>query len=213
MPSAGWHASLLPADILFSFWTQERRLAVAVTYLRLRWLTVGVLMNSPVPRHAFLHGIETSSSSFSLREMKARQSRKIQELRKALCAGGPVSFCEQAALLGLCRSTTWAVLMRPYKSSGMTAAVINRMLASQKLPSQARTIIFEYIAEKGGGLYGHSRSQCRKFISRLSPKENGREFRLIEHNVRSENTDKSNRHDHAGPFEPSRNAMYGTIKV
>ena len=170
-------------------------------------------MNTLVPRHAFQPEVQTNLSSFSLREMKARQSRKIEELRKALCAGGPVSFCEQAELLGLCRSTTWAVLMRPYKSSGITAAVINRMLASSKLPSQARTIIFEYIAEKGGGLYGHSGSQCRKFISRLSPKENGREFRLIEHNVRSENTDKSNRPHHAVQFEPSRNAVYGTIKV
>lgn len=97
-----------------------------------------------------------NSSSFFLREMKARQSRKIEELRKALCAGGPVSFCEQAELLGLCRSTTWAVLMRPYKSSGMTAAVIIRMLASQKLPPDARTIILEYIAEKGGGHYGQA---------------------------------------------------------
>ena len=160
--------------------------------------------------HAMPSNLMLKLESFSLREMKARQSRKIEELRKALCAGGPVSFCEQAELLGLCRSTTWAVLMRPYKSSGMTAAVIIRMLASQKLPPDARTIILEYIAEKGGGHYGHSRAQCRKFISRLSPKEYSRELRLIEHNVRSENTDKSNRHNHAGQFEPSRNAVYGT---
>ena len=162
-------------------------------------------MNSPVPGHAFQFDVETTSSSFSPREMKARQSCKIEELRKALCAGGPVSFCDQSQLLGLCRSTAWAVLKRPYKNSGLTAAVVNRMLASQKLPSQARTIILEYIAEKSAGLYGHSRSQRRRFISRLSPEGNGREFRLIEHNVRS--------HDHAGPFEPSRNAMYRTVKV
>ena len=136
-------------------------------------------MNLPVSRHAFQLDVETASSSFSLREMKARQSRKIEELRKALCAGGPVSLSEHADVLGLGRSTTWAVLMRPYKSSGMTAAVINRMLSAQKLPPQPRTIILEYIAEKGAGLYGHSRSQRRKFISRLSLEGNDRESSLV----------------------------------
>ena len=129
-------------------------------------------MNSPVPRHVFQFDVETTSNSVSLREMKARQSRKIEELRKALCAGGPVSFSDQGELLGLCRSTAWAVLKRPYKNSGLTAAVVNRILASQKLPSPARRIILEYIAEKGGGLYGHSRLQRRRFISRLSSEAN-----------------------------------------
>jgi hypothetical protein len=100
--------------------------------------------------------------------MKANQTRKIEELRQALSTADPVSICGQAELLGLCRSTAWAVLKRPYKNSGLTAAIIKRMLASPKLPPQARTILDEYVEEKASGLYGHRQTQQRRFIATLS---------------------------------------------
>ena len=125
-------------------------------------------MNSPVPRHAFQLDVETTLSSFSLREMKARQSRKIEELRKAVYAGGLVPLSELAELLGLGRSTAWAVLNRRYKNSGLTATVIKRMLASPKLTLEARIIIAQYVEEKASGLYGHSRTQRRRFVAALS---------------------------------------------
>ena len=71
-------------------------------------------------------------------------------------ANGRLSVKEQAELLGLCRSTAHAVLQCSYKKSGLSAAIIKRMLACPRLPEKARTIILEYIAERIGGLYGHT---------------------------------------------------------
>jgi hypothetical protein len=75
---------------------------------------------------------------------------------------------EQAKLLGLCPSTSHAVLQRNYKNSGLSAAIIKRMLACPNLPERARTIILEYNAEKIAGLYGHTRSQRRRFMAALA---------------------------------------------
>jgi hypothetical protein len=111
--------------------------------------------------------------------MKANQTRKIEELRQAISRAAPGSICEQAEMLGLCRSTAWAVLKRPYKNSGLTAAIINRMLASPKLPPQARTILDEYVEEKASGLYGHRRTQRLRFVATLSnvvERSGGRDF-------------------------------------
>jgi hypothetical protein len=125
-------------------------------------------MNSPVQSRAFVVDIKARPNRLSLGERKAIQARKIEELRKAVCAGGPVSLSEHAELLGLGRSTAWALLNRPYKNSGLTAGVIKRMLASPKLPQGTHAILIQYVEEKANGLYGHSRVQRRRFVAALS---------------------------------------------
>ena len=116
---------------------------------------------------------ETSThSDHSLRAMQARQTRKIEQLREVFLTNGRLSVKEQAELLGLCRSTAHAVLQRYYKKSGLSAAIIKRMLACPRLPERARTIILEYIAERMNGLYGHTPSQRRRFLAALETEQN-----------------------------------------
>jgi hypothetical protein len=101
-------------------------------------------------------------------EMKARQSAKIRELGQALIDAGLRSLDEQAYALGLSRSTAWTILKTCHKSSGLSAAIIERMLGSSKLPPRARAILVEYVEEKSFGLYGGSRRQQQRFAVRLS---------------------------------------------
>src|SRR5712691_5888430 len=100
--------------------------------------------------------------------MKTRQSLKIRELGDALTAEGFVTLDEQATALGLCRSTTWTLLKGNHKSSGLSATVINRMLAAPQLPPLVRSKVLEYVEDKTAGLYGHSKAQLRRFTARLS---------------------------------------------
>lgn len=104
----------------------------------------------------------------SVAEMKARQVAKIRQLGEALTAAGIVALDKQAKALGLPRSTTWTILKGYHKGSGLSAAVIKRMLAAPKLPSQVRAIILEYIEQKRCGLYGDCKLRIHKFSSRLS---------------------------------------------
>ncbi|MEJ2373904.1 MAG: hypothetical protein P8Y71_00350 [Pseudolabrys sp.] len=113
-------------------------------------------------------------SSDTLGAKKARQSAKIREIADALVSSGHHTLDEQANALGLGRSTAWAVLKNGYKNSGMSAAVVERVLSSQHLPPPVRTKVNEYVAEKVEGLYGHSREQRRRFCALLS-------VRLAEH--------------------------------
>jgi hypothetical protein len=100
--------------------------------------------------------------------MKARQSAKIRELAEAIKSAGFLTLDEQAKALGLSRSTAWTIRKASHKASGLSASIINRMLAAPELPPLARTKILEYVEEKAAGLYGGSRSQRRKFAVRLS---------------------------------------------
>ena len=108
----------------------------------------------------------------SLRVMQARQMRKIEQLREVFLANGRLTVREQAKLLGLCRSTAYAIIQRNYKSSGLSAAIIKRMLACPTLPGRARTLVLEYRNEKIAGLYGHSRSQRLRFMAALAMEQN-----------------------------------------
>jgi len=99
----------------------------------------------------------------SSRRAKANQAAKIAELRRALELAGLHSLDAQAEALALCRSTTWAILKRDYKASGLTAAVIKRMLSAPRLPREVRQVIEEYVEQKASGAYGHSTKQCRAF--------------------------------------------------
>ena len=114
-----------------------------------------------------------SSDAFRLfsaaraRTQRAQQSSKIKELAEAVKSAGFLTLDEQAKALGLSRSTAWTILKASHKASGLSASIINRMLAAPELPSLARTKILEYVEEKASGLDGGSRSQRRKFAARL----------------------------------------------
>jgi hypothetical protein len=103
--------------------------------------------------------------------MRARELHiaKIRELAEALIAAGHLYLDEQAAVLGLSRSTTWTILRVKHKNSGLSASVIKRMLAQPRLPPVVRTKISEYVDRKSAGMYGHNASQVRRFLEGLSP--------------------------------------------
>ena len=100
--------------------------------------------------------------------MKARQSSKIRELAEAVEAAGFFTLDEQAKVLGVPRSTAWTIRRASHKASGLSASIINRMLAAPELPLMVRAKILEYIQEKATGLYGGSQSQRRRFTAQLS---------------------------------------------
>ena len=104
------------------------------------------------------------------KEVKAQQARKIRELGEALVTEGYVTLDQQARALGLGRTTAWTILKANHKKSGLSAAVINRMLAATRLPPLVRDKILEYIDEKTAGSYGHSKTQIGRFTARLSGK-------------------------------------------
>src|SRR3979411_3041973 len=100
--------------------------------------------------------------------MKAQQSSKIREIGEAPVAAGFRALDEQAEALGLSRSTTWTILKGSHKSSGLSARIINRMLASPKLPTPVLSKIIEYSAEKAAGLYGGRKTPLRRFAANIS---------------------------------------------
>ena len=104
-------------------------------------------------------------SSCTVAKMKERQARKIRELGDALVSEGFLALDQQADALGLCRSTAWTILRANHKSSGLSAAIINRMLAAPRLPPLVRATIFEYVEEKLAGSHGHSKKQLRRFTA------------------------------------------------
>jgi hypothetical protein len=107
------------------------------------------------------------SSEPVVAEMKARQAAKIREVGHALVDAGFLTLDEQSKALGLARSTTWTILRASHKGSGLSAAIIKRMLLSPQLPPLARRKILEYTTDKLGGVYGGSRTQRRKFFERV----------------------------------------------
>lgn len=109
-----------------------------------------------------------ASTTALIAERKERQRTKIKELGTALAESGFTALDQQALVLGLSRSTTWSILRAGHKTSGLSAAILNRMWASPQLPRPVRLKIIEYVEEKNAGLYGDSRAKCRKFRTRLS---------------------------------------------
>jgi hypothetical protein len=110
-------------------------------------------------------------AAHTIAEMKARQSTKIREIGEALAAAGFTALDEQSKVLGLCRSTTWTLLEGNHKSSGLSASIINRMMASPLLPPPVRAKILEYIAEKAAGHYGDNQIRLRRFMARCESME------------------------------------------
>ena len=79
------------------------------------------------------------------RRAKARQASKLEEIREALIAAGCDTTAKQAAVLGVGRSTAWALLNLD-KRAGPSAKVIKRILV---------------IAERSAGRATKSRTICR----------------------------------------------------
>ena len=114
------------------------------------------------------------------RVLRGRQSAKILEIRGALFAAGFVDLRQQTAALGLCRSTTWAVLQAFHKGSGLSAHVIRKMLECPNLPGTVRAKLHEYIEDKVHGRYGHSPAQARRFLTRLTEQPLRSSFAIID---------------------------------
>jgi hypothetical protein len=57
------------------------------------------------------------------------------------------------------------ILKANHKASGLAAGTINQMLSSPALPPRARATILTYLEEKLAGLYGHNKTQLRRFAA------------------------------------------------
>jgi hypothetical protein len=104
----------------------------------------------------------------NLSEMKARQSTKIRQLAKAANID---SLEEFASALNIPRSTAWTIRTGQHKASGLTASIVERMLAAPKLPSATRATLLEYVAEKASGLYGSTGRQRRDIRRKMKERK------------------------------------------
>jgi hypothetical protein len=95
-------------------------------------------------------------------EPKARLTSKLAEIRDALISAGFDTTAEQAAVLGLSRSTAWVFLNRDNRA-GPSAKVVKRILSSTKIPPSVRKKIEEYVEEKSLGLYGRGKEPNKAF--------------------------------------------------
>lgn len=129
-----------------------------------RLMTTG---QAPAVKDAEVRWQGTWPAPSSTLMMKTKQMAKITELRETLLTQGLISLSQQADALGLSRSTTWHLLNGNHKSSGLSAAVVRRMLQSRKIPPNAKRIIEDYVQEKLAGAYGHKKSLVRVFLARL----------------------------------------------
>ena len=113
-------------------------------------------------------GSSERESPLALPLMRERQRAKIREFGDALAAVGLLTLDKQADALALSRSTAWNLLKGNHKGSGFSPTIINRMLASPRLPPRVRAKILEYVAEKAVGAYGDSKARLDRFTARLS---------------------------------------------
>jgi hypothetical protein len=93
---------------------------------------------------------------------KVRLTSKLAEIRDALISAGFDTTAEQAAVLGLSRSTAWVFLNRDNRV-GPSAKVVKRTLSSKKIPPSVRKKIEEYVEEKSLGLYGRGKEPNKAF--------------------------------------------------
>ena len=128
--------------------------------------------SAPRPRTKLLHSPDWETGN----QRKLQQSAKIREIGEALAASSVRTLDHKAEVLGLSRSTTWALLQGNHKSSGLSVMVINRMLAAPELPPVVRAKVIEYVDEKAAGRYGHSKTVRRRFVMRLSAKHVDRAY-------------------------------------
>ena len=100
-------------------------------------------------------------------DLKARQAAKVREIGEALVTAGYDNLDDQATALGLSRSTTWTIIKGTHKGSGLSAALLNRMLSAPDLHPLVRQKILEYIEEKYARRYGSTKDCQRRFNQRL----------------------------------------------
>jgi hypothetical protein len=117
----------------------------------------------------------------SLAAMKLWQSARIREIANALTDSGFRTLDTKANALGVSRSTAWTILRSAHKSSGLSARIINRILARNQLPPLVRAKVLEYVEEKIDGRYGHSKKLRRRFVTALSikPVEDTAQLRIV----------------------------------
>lgn len=128
--------------------------------------------NNPIPKQPTDSYQPEHPQTFA--EMKARQSAKIKEIADALLSSGFLTLDAQARALGLCRSTTWTLLKSNHKSTGISAKIINRILAAPQLPPVVRAKTLEYVDEKVAGCYGHCKKTRCKFVTSINRLEKHR---------------------------------------
>ena len=122
-------------------------------------------------RRKYRKRLRNETHILPLTDLKARQSLKIREIGHALIAAGFVSLDKQATALEVPRSTAWTILSAEHKGTGISARIICRMLSSKRLPPLVRAKIMEYAEQRAAGIYGGTKTQNRKFASKL--KSNG----------------------------------------
>ena len=103
----------------------------------------------------------------SISDLKARQAAKVREIGEVLVALGYDNLDDQAVALGLSRSTTWTIIKGNHKGSGLSTAIVSRMLSAPNLHPLVRRKVLEYIEEKCAGLYGTTRNCRPRFNERL----------------------------------------------
>jgi len=101
-------------------------------------------------------------------EAKRLQQEKIREIGEALVRAGIGNLSHQSKALNVPRSTAWSILRANHKASGLSAGIIQRMLASPDLPRTVRKRILEYVDEKTHGLYGDNKKRLYKFNTKLA---------------------------------------------
>jgi hypothetical protein len=122
-------------------------------------------------RRKYRKRLRNETHILPLTDLKARQSLKIREIGHALIAAGFVSLDKQATALEVPRSTAWTILSAEHKGTGISARIICRMLSSKRLPPLVRAKIMEYAEQRAAGIYGGTKTQNRRFASKL--KSNG----------------------------------------
>jgi len=94
---------------------------------------------------------------------KLRQAAKIRELEKVLLTLGYKSAGRRAAVLGLKRSTVWAIFSAEHSRSGLSSKTIKQLLAAKTAPKELSHVVGEYVGEKLSGAYGHNHSELKRF--------------------------------------------------
>jgi hypothetical protein len=111
--------------------------------------------------------LRNKTPDLTLTDVKTRQASKIREIGEALITAGFVSLDAQAKVFELPRSTAWTILSTKHKGTGISARTICRMLSSKRLPPLVRAKIMEYAEERAAGIYGGTKTQNRRFASKL----------------------------------------------
>ena len=94
---------------------------------------------------------------------KLRQAAKIRELETSLLTLGYKSAGQRAAVLGLKRSTIWAIFNAEHTRGGLSSNTVKQLLAAQAAPKELIQVIEEYVREKLSGAYGHNHSVLKRF--------------------------------------------------